>query len=119
MFQNVGTSDCGVVALQAVTGLNRAKAEKLAKDQAGYVEGVGVMRGQLNAALMGSGYRLENVPVNVGDTPATFSVTHEWGVYLLYTCGHVMVLREGNLLNAKGEWRAELEDAIKVTKEEK
>lgn len=114
MFQNVGTSDCGVIALQAITGLTRDEAMKVAVELAGYQEGVGVWRGRLNAALDKLGYKVEKIGINHGDTPATFAVTHEYGVFLLYTDGHVMVLREGDLLNAKGEWRAPLEEAHRV-----
>lgn len=114
---NISTSDCGVVALQAVTGLSRAEAEAVATEKAEYKHGVGVPRGALNRCLRELGFELEYVAgQSAGFTTATFAMDHEYGTYIVYTDAHVMALIDGNPHNSKGSWHEPVELAYKLTR---
>ena len=114
---NITMTDCGVIALQAVTGLKRARAEAVAIDQAGYRPGHGVTRGGLNRALEKMGWKVDLVATERDRfTVATFAMDHEYGTYLLYTEQHVMAMIDGDVHNSKGTWRAPLEEAYKLTR---
>ncbi len=106
---NIGTADCGVAALMAVTGWPRGVAEpRLALH--GYDAQAGTTRGGIEACLEEHGVECVLVDPNEwgGDTPATFSMTHEHGIYVLYVDRHVMALVQGDLYNAKASWRMPL-----------
>lgn len=114
---NITTSDCGVIAIQAITGMARPEAEAVAIEKAGYKPGFGIMRGNLNRALKDLGYEIELVATERdGFTVATFAVDHEYGVYLLYTERHVMGMIEGAVHNGRSEWHAPLEVAYRLKK---
>lgn len=119
---NIDTSDCAVIAIQAVTGLSRHEAEELALRH-GYVpaEGCvdkrpGMPRGGINEALKRYGFTLRRITPDPGDTPATFSLCHEDGRYLVYIDKHVMALVEGDLHNSRGCWSDPVEEIYEVTK---
>lgn len=114
LLTNIDTSDCGVIALQAITGRKRKPMEALAKKN-GYSPTTGAPRGCLEKALESIGYRTRKLDPR-GETPATFSMTHENGLYLIYTEGHVMALVEGDLHNSRGNWRLACESITEVTR---
>lgn len=114
LHSNLDTSDCGVIAVQAITGLPYSDALELAKAH-GYVPGEGTPRGGIDAALRDHGLDVQPVVVDTQhETPATFTLKHEYGTYLLYTEAHVMALIEGNLTNSRGNWGKPLEAARRV-----
>ena len=113
LLGNIDTSDCGVIAIQAVTSLRRADAER-ACERYGYHSGVGMDRAGQIGLLVKLGYSVELIEPDLGDTPATFAMTHDRGTYLLWTDGHVQTLKEGDLYNAVFSER--LEVAAKITK---
>lgn len=106
---NVEKSDCAVAALCAVTGWPRGIAEPRLAEH-GYDPNSGTPRGALEACLHQWGVEAVLVDPNEwgGDTPATFSMTHEYGTYLLYVDKHVMSLVSGDLHNSKASWRLPL-----------
>lgn len=114
MLSNITDHDCGVIAFQAITGRDRASAERLCRDKGSWDEQEGIPRGGLNLALMYAGYDLKPVSCH-GDTSATFAVTHEYGVYLIYTEGHVAALVEGDLFNQRPGSHMPVEEAYRVT----
>lgn len=114
LHSNLDTSDCGVIAIQALTGLPYHEAEGLAR-RYGYVPGEGTPRGGIDKALQEHGMEVTAVFVDMlRDTPATFALKHEYGTYLLYTDKHVMAIIEGDLMNARGCWGKPLEAARRV-----
>lgn len=115
MLSNIDTSDCGVIAIQAVAGIGRAEAEKVAMNF-GYRPGHGTPRGGIDSAVRSLGYRVESVEIDPGETAATFAVTNDYGRFLVYTDGHVMGLVEGNLTNSRGQWRERVEAVKRVSK---
>lgn len=113
LFQNIDTSDCGVIAIQAVTGWRRETAEKRML-KAGYSKEGGAPRGTLEKVLAAHGFK--NVVYRKVDprepqaTPATFAMVHEYGLWLVYVESHVMALVDGNLHNASPKhWHARVE----------
>jgi hypothetical protein len=112
-FSNIDGSDCGVIAIQAITGKPRKEAEELAA-AFGYRSGSGIMRGGIDTALRAVGYSVEPVKVRPGTTPATFTINNEYGVFLVYTEKHVMALVEGDLRNSRSFWRNPIEAVMKV-----
>lgn len=115
LLRNLSTSDCGVIALQAVTGWPRDEAEKVALEDAGYNPDRGTPRGGLEEALEMRGWQCDPAPFEVGrDTTATFALRHEYGMYLVYTDDHVMGLVDGNLTNSKGSWHRPVVQVSKV-----
>lgn len=115
MLTNIDTSDCGVIALQAVTGLGRRESEELLTEK-GYRPKVGTPRGALEQSLKALGYTVRSIRPDYRDTPATFSITHEYGRYLVYTEDHVMALVDGDLHNSRGSWRAPIQGIMEVTR---
>lgn len=113
-LRNIGSSDCGVIAIQAITGIKRSEAEDLAVAN-GYVTGIGTARGGINKALQKAGYRLEPV-IATRETPATFALTHEYGKYLIYVDAHVMALVDGDLYNGEGSWHSRVEEIYAIQK---
>lgn len=117
LLTNISTSDCGVIALQAITGMSRAEAEAVATEKAGYEHAVGVPRGGMNKCLRELGYELEFVAgMSAGFTTATFAFDHEYGTYIVYTDAHVMAVIDGDAHNSRGDWHSPVELAYKVTK---
>lgn len=118
LLTNIAEKDCGVIALQALTGWRRRTAERrLAK--AGYTELMGTPRGALETALQAAGYSCDHrrVDPNVPkDTAATFTLTHEYGLWLVYVENHVMAVVEGDLHNSRGYWHAPVEAYTAVTR---
>ena len=114
-FANIDFKDCGVAALMAVTGWPRDKALPLLAT-CGYDPDSGTTRGGIEAALTEGG--LEHVQLDpsswAGDTPATFTMTHEEGLYVLYVHKHVMGLVDGDLYNGGSSWRMPLDDVTHV-----
>lgn len=115
-LQNISTSDCGVIALQAITGLTRSEAERLCGEVGGYQIGIGIARGGLNRVLFHLSYNLTMMRVweEPGLTVASFATTYEYGRFLIYTESHVSALVDGDLFNAKGDWHAPVEEAYRV-----
>lgn len=114
LLSNIATSDCGVIAFQAVTKAKRPVAEREMK-RAGYKPETGTPRGAIEKALRKRGYKTKDAP-DFRQTPATFASTHEYGVYLVYTDRHVMALVEGDLHNSRGHWHSPVEAITEVTK---
>lgn len=121
LFTNIGDSDCGVIALQAVAGISRKKAERVLRKH-GWDE-FGTPRGGLEAAAVELGFKVKQRPV-IRETPATFSAAHEYGSFFIYVTtktlkgeygGHVMALVNGDLHNSKGSWRIPCEQITEVT----
>ncbi len=126
LHQNAGTSDCGVVAVSAVTSLPRSEASEVLS-RYGYTDSGGSPRGSLELALHELGWTTRKLPVGEfdGETAATFAMTHDDGVYLLYNtqpkrkggmAGHVMALVEGDLYNAIANGRVPLDGVTEVTR---
>lgn len=114
-LRNIGTSDCAVAALMAVTGWPRLKAEPLL-EAGGYRSDTGAPRGSIELALEQGGREalVQDRAGWHGDTPATFSMTHDVGLYLLYVEGHVMALVDGDLHNAVHRWGRPLDGVTLV-----
>lgn len=113
LLANIEEKDCGVIALMAVTKLSREDARETMAT-AGFSPDGGTPRGTIEKVLLGMGYGVE-VSKPYRETPATFSVAHEYGTYLLYIYKHVMPLVEGDLYNARGHTGRALEMVTKVT----
>jgi hypothetical protein len=107
--------DCGVIAIQAVTGYKRSFARKLA-NAVGYNPDKGMKRGTIEEALIKRGFKVNCYAPRPGTTPATFAVSHESGSYLIYIESHVMALVEGDLHNSRGSWRMPVDQITEVTK---
>jgi hypothetical protein len=116
LLRNIDTSDCGVIALQAITSAGRAVCDAAAKEHANYRPGVGTPRGGLEKTLRRMGYRTQPVDPDPHDSVATFALRNEYGVFLIYTDKHVMALVEGDLHNSVGSWSRPIE-AITLVKE--
>lgn len=114
VLTNISSADCGVVAAQAVTRLNRAETEKLVTEYGDYKHGIGISRGAMVRALKHAGYKLTHVPQDHGETAAVFACRCEYGMYIVFTSNHVMALVEGDLHNSRGDWHAPVELAYKV-----
>lgn len=115
LHHNISTSDCGVVAVQAITGCGY-DAALAALEAHGYEDGVGTPRGGCEKALQDLGWKAELHPIETStETPATFAVTHEYGRFLIYVEGHVMALVEGGLMNGRGSWGKRVEAVVRVT----
>lgn len=112
-LRNIGGSDCGIIAVMALTELSRTKSERLCKDKGDWVEGEGISRIGLKLALCHAGYTCTLTPCE-GDTAATFSLTHEYGKYLIFTEGHVAALVEGNLYNSRLGSHSPVEEVYRV-----
>lgn len=111
--ENMDKLDCGVVALQAVTGWKRRTAiRRLGK---AYTE-TGTSRGGIELALIASGFTVEEVPRDPSETAATFAVRRDTGSFLIYVSRHVMALIDGELFNSRGYFRAPVESITKVSK---
>ncbi len=115
MLSNIDTSDCGVIAIQAVTGLPREEAEQLAVEVAGYVPGTGTPMGGVDRAVRSAGKKVERVELPSGETAATFALMHEYGSHLLYIESHVMSCIDGDLFNARSFWGHPLLRAMRVS----
>lgn len=111
---NILKSDCGVIAIQAVSGLPRKAAELLAKRH-GYTPTGGTPRGGIDAALAERGFVLTPVEYEPKETAASFACRHEYGTYLIYVDEHVMALVEGDLHNSRGAWHDRVEEIKEVT----
>jgi hypothetical protein len=114
MLQNISTSDCGVIAAQAVTGLNRQKCVDACTKDGDYQEGQGIARGGLNRTLLALGYKLTMIRLDPHETVATLAMRCEYGKFLVYTDGHVSALIDGYPHNARGDWHTPVEEAYKV-----
>ncbi len=112
-FSNIDTSDCGVVALMAVTGWDREEAERQATDVGRYKPGKGTPRGGLELVLEAHGIEHRTHHVE-GETVATFSLKHEYGNWLVYVDGHVMALIGGDLYNDRGQWSKPVDRVTEV-----
>lgn len=114
LLQNIDTSDCGIVALQAITGWTRAQAEARAGQR--YAKGTGMMRGTIEATLREHGWVCAQVPrtEQQGETPGTWAFMHEAGMWLVYTERHVMALVDGDLHNSRGHWHRPVEGIVRV-----
>jgi hypothetical protein len=114
MLSNITGSDCGVIAFQAITGMDRVESERLCREAGDYQDGEGISRYGMQLALRRVGYKAEPVYVS-RETTAVFSLGHEYGTYLLFTDGHVMALIDGDLYNGRTEGRAPVEEAFRIT----
>lgn len=114
-FENADTSDCGVVALMAVAKIKRARAERILK-KFGYTPSGGTPRGAIEQALRELKIGYEMTKPDLRDTAATYSLSHEYGRFLLYVECHVMALVDGDLFNSRGHWHDRL-DKITAIKE--
>jgi len=124
LHANIGSSDCGVIAIQAITGKSYKVCERAAK-KFGYSPDGGAPRGSLEKALEHLGYKTKVIQPGAGDTPATYSIMNEYGSFLIYVTtksaktgeygGHVMALVDGDLHNSKGSWRCAVEQITEVT----
>lgn len=114
-LSNIDHKDCGVAALMAVTGWPRSKALPLLA-ACGYDPDTGTTRGGIEAALDEGGVEYVQLDEGqwLGDTPATFTMTHEEGIYVLYVHKHVMGLVDGDLHNSRSSWRAPLDGVTHV-----
>lgn len=114
---NTDTSDCGVVALMSVADLDYKTAAELL-GEFGYTKLIGTPRFALPEALKKLGLKHEILVqvVDMGETPATFAMKHEWdrARYLIYTEGHVSSFRDGELFNARGSWSMPVQMIVKV-----
>jgi hypothetical protein len=117
-LQNIDESDCGVIAIQALTHLPRSEAMAAAVKDAGYRDGFGVFRAGMKRALENLGYRCERIKPDPGETVAVFAIRHEYGYYMIHTDGHVMALVEGDLHNGRSDWHSPVEAAYKVERAE-
>lgn len=122
LHSNLATSDCGVIALQAVTGLAYREAEAALVAQ-GYGPDHGSPRGALEKALHLLGYTCtySDVPCQTlrwepGDTAATYALRQEYGTWLVYIPKHVMALLDGNLTNSRGHWHGTVDGITHVTR---
>jgi len=121
---NIDTSDCGVIALQAVTGWSRKRAERELRKYGGYPskETGGTPRGGIELALAANGVETESYPWAKTDTVATFALRHDYGRFLIYVTherngersGHVMALVDGDLPNSKGSWHDSPDQVTRV-----
>lgn len=111
LLSNMSDSDCGVIALQAITGMRRQLAMKLMLKN-GYQPVLGTERGGVERALESKGYTVELVDEDeiYNETAASFAMSHPNGKYLVYTARpaegftHVMALVDGDLSNSRGHW---------------
>lgn len=110
LLQNIGKADCAVIAYQAVTGQPRAEAVEVMTRVAKYNPDTGTFRSGLIEAVRSQGYQVDMVPAEdlQRETPATFSLTHLDGMYLIHVetnkGGHVMALVNGDLHNSRTFW---------------
>lgn len=114
MLTNISTSDCGVIAIQAVTGLPRKRAEQLCKKHGKYDPEQGTPRGGLEAVLDKLGIDWEAMPYDRNDTPATIAARDEYSTYLVYVEKHVMALVGGDLHNSRGHWRSPVDGLTRL-----
>lgn len=112
-LSNIDTSDCGVIAIQAISGIPRSAAARLAIKH-GYRPLHGTPRGGIDAALEELGFKLETILADGRDTAASFAVSHEYGKYIVYIEDHVMALIEGDLYNSRGYFHSHVEAIRKV-----
>lgn len=114
-FTNIDTSDCAVVAVQAITRLPRKDVEDLMSLN-GYHKVTGTPRSGTHKALHSLGFKLRELETDRTDTPATFAMSHERGLYLIHIKQHVMALVEGDLHNSRGHWGSPVEQILEVTR---
>jgi hypothetical protein len=116
LFQNIAKSDCGVIALQAITGLKRETAERLAVEIGGYTPEEGTPRSGLDRVL--GKLSVQHSPVAYADirgvTAASFAMFNEYGRFLVYTPAHVMALIDGDLLNSRSFFHDPVEAVTKI-----
>jgi hypothetical protein len=114
---NIKKADCGVIALQSVTGLTYAEADELLTAH-GYKGGAAAMegtpRGTIEKSLRSIGYGVQTVAVEEGSTPSIFWMERHPGRFLLYTPGHVSTIVDGRPYNA-GIGGSPLESVVKIT----
>lgn len=113
---NIDKADCGVIAIQAVTGLPRRAAEMLAARH-GWTKSGGIMRPGVDLALAERGYSLKPIVPEPGETAATFAVRNEYGKFIIYVDAHVMALIDGDLHNSRGAWHDRVEEIKEITHE--
>lgn len=112
---NIESDDCGVIAIQAITALPRDEAEALAYEF-GYRANAGILPGGVASALKSIGYTIKRAQVERRETPATFALSHERGVYLIHVDAHVMALVDGDLHNSRGSWHKPIMSIEQVTR---
>jgi hypothetical protein len=120
LLTNILPYDCGVIALQAITRIPRVRAEELLTVH-GYDE-EGTPREALPTVLRAHGYKVNrDVPFQRHETAATFTTTHEYGTYLVFTNSargrHVMALIDGDLHNSRSHWHSSVDEVMEVTHE--
>lgn len=114
MLSNITNSDCGIIAIQAITQMSRAESERLCREAGDHQDGEGISRLGLIFALRRVGYTCQPTLAE-RETAAVFATTHEYGTFLVFTDGHVMALVEGDLHNGRSDWHAPVEEAYRVT----
>lgn len=112
---NVFSDDCGVIAIQAITGVSRSVAMSAAQDEGYTKDGEGMpTKGVLNAIAKLTGKIMveqDDLDDYFQETVATYCAAHDDGVYLLFTkhfnprrperAGyHFVTLRDGDPYNA-------------------
>jgi len=116
LLQNLDYRDCGIVAIQALTGLPRKNALKLAIEESGYDPEIGIYRGDLERSFRAVGYTVSNYPLEPGTSVASFAIENERGSFIVYIEKHVMALVDGDLFNSRGSWFDQVEMVKKVVR---
>lgn len=114
MLTNISESDCGVIAIQAVAGVSRERAERLCKEHGSYEPNRGTPRGGLERVLDYLGVEFVEVEDYYNATPATLACEHPYGSYLVYVERHVMALVDGDLHNSRGHWRTPVDGLTRL-----
>jgi hypothetical protein len=121
---NANSTDCAVVMIQALTGVSRHWAEKVARTLGYIPDERGMSRPfqrlaiekitNLNVCDLPISRMVQVVGVE-GETGPTFAGNHSQGRYAIYIKNHVAALVDGDLTNlAKRDWRAPLEEVWKL-----
>jgi hypothetical protein len=114
VLENIKKDDCGIIALQALSGLPRTDAEIALTGV--YQPGVGVYTDDFLKVIKSLGFDLTRVPYEYGDTVATFALRHEVGTYLIFVKKHVISLVDGTPHNSRAEWHTPVLAVHRVSK---